>query len=97
MEPTQEALDDSAIKSQAATLPDAERNEVGKAYFRSLIDRVWDIGLIGMSPASQGVNIVNIRLQNVPETNVANIWAFRTPKRGLPRAVVVQVEAIIGL
>ena len=84
VEPTQEALDDSAIKSQAATLPDAERNEVGKAYFRSLIDRVWDIGLIGMSPASQGVNIVNIRLQNVPETNVANIWAFRTPNGAYP-------------
>ena len=67
-----------------AELPEAERNEVGKAYFRSLIDRVWDIGLIGMSPASQGVNVINNDLMNVPETNMANLWAFRTPNGAYP-------------
>ena len=87
IEPPQIAKDNQVKKSNAATLPEAERNEIGKQYYKDLIDLTWEIHLVGLSPASQGVNVINNDLMNVPETNMANLWAFRTPNGAYPEQV----------
>ncbi len=81
------AYEQQALKSNAATMNDAERSAVGQQYYKDLIDVTWEIPLVGLSPASQGVNVVNNRLQNVAETNMANLWAFRTPNGSYPEQI----------
>ena len=84
IEPPPSAIEEEQIKANAPTLPEAERNRVGKEYYQRMIDNLHTIGIIGMSPAFQGVVVVNNRLQNVPETGVANLFTFRTPNGAFP-------------
>ena len=52
---------------KAFGVPEAERVELGKEIWRIVLDEAWSVGLVGQSPASLGVRVVNTDLGNVPE------------------------------
>jgi peptide/nickel transport system substrate-binding protein len=51
----------------ARGLPEKQRIETGKEIWRSLLDQIWTICVIGNSPASQGVRVVKNNVGNIPE------------------------------
>ena len=83
IEPPQELLDFTRNLQRGSTLPTAERNALGKEIYKQLVDRQYNIGIVGLSPMTQGVLVVNNRLQNVPE-KAANDWPVRSPSTGFP-------------
>lgn len=64
-------------------LPEAERNELGKEIYRTIVENQYNIGIVGLSPMVQGVIVVNNDLKNVPDT-AGNDWPLRTPNTGFP-------------
>jgi len=65
------------------TLADAERNELGKKVWRTVVDEMVNIGIVGLSPMVQGVLVVKNDLKNVPD-KAGNDWPLRTPNTGFP-------------
>ena len=47
-------------------VPEAERIELGKEIWRTVIDQAWSVGLVGLSPASLGIRVTKTDLGNVP-------------------------------
>jgi peptide/nickel transport system substrate-binding protein len=68
---------------QAFGVPDDERIRLGKEIWKIVIDEVWHIGTVGVSPASVGVRVVNTKLGNIParQYNTINV---RTPGTSRP-------------
>jgi len=83
IEPPQEMLDFTRNLQRGSTLPKAERDALGKDIYKRLVDRQYNIGIVGLSPMTQGVLVVNNRVQNVPE-KAANDWPVRSPSTGFP-------------
>jgi peptide/nickel transport system substrate-binding protein len=52
--------------------------ELAQELFRLWADGVYEIGTVGLTPAVQGVLVVNDNLMNVPEV-AGNDWPLRTP------------------
>jgi peptide/nickel transport system substrate-binding protein len=50
----------------AAGQPEAERNRTAQEIWKLIVEQQWNIGIVGLSPASMGVRVVNERLENVP-------------------------------
>lgn len=65
------------------TLPEEERNALAQEIYRELVDNVYNIGIVGLSPMVQGVLVTNANLQNVPEIG-GNDWPLRTPSTAYP-------------
>lgn len=65
------------------TLPEDERNELGKEIYRTIVDNMNNIGIVGLSPMVQGVIVTNAKLRNVPEKG-GNDWPLRTPATAFP-------------
>lgn len=66
-----------------ATLPEDERNALGQEIYRTMVDNVYNIGIVGLSPMVQGVLVTNADLRNVPEKG-GNDWPLRTPSTAYP-------------
>jgi peptide/nickel transport system substrate-binding protein len=51
---------------------------LAQELFRLWADNVWEIGTVGLTPAVQGVVVVDENMKNVPEV-AGNDWPLRTP------------------
>ncbi|MBV7336476.1 ABC transporter substrate-binding protein [Chloroflexi bacterium TSY] len=83
LEPEQFMKDFMDKHLQGPTLADDERNELGKEIYRELVDNMYNIGIVGLSPMVQGVLVTNAKLQNVPPKG-GNDWPLRTPSTAFP-------------
>jgi len=81
--PSQEAMDFLAMHVLGPTLPTEERNALARAIYTQIVEKQYNIGLVGLSPMVQGVIVVNNRVQNVPD-KAGNDWPLRTPNTGFP-------------
>ena len=68
---------------QGPTLPAEERNALGQEIYRELVDNMYNIGIVGLSPMVQGVIVTNASLRNVPPVG-GNDWPLRTPSTAYP-------------
>jgi len=67
----------------ASGQPEAERNRTAQEIWKLVVEQQWNIGIVGLSPATHGVRVVSDRLENVPErTCIAQ--HCRTPWSGHP-------------
>ena len=80
---TEETLTLLEMHKRGPGLPEAERNELGKEIYKTIVENQYNIGIVGLSPMVQGVLIVNNDLQNVPAT-AGNDWPLRTPNTAFP-------------
>lgn len=83
IEPPQEFKELLAMHREGTTLPDEERNELGQQIYRTIVENMYNIGIVGLSPMVQGVLVTNANLQNVPEQG-GNDWPLRTPATAFP-------------
>ena len=59
--------------------------ELAQELFRIWSHGLYEIGLVGLTPAVQGVVVVNNNLMNVPQSEtVGNDWPLRTPGNTRP-------------
>lgn len=86
IEPLQEFKDLLAMHLEGTTLPEAERNELGKEIYRTIVENMYNIGIVGLSPMVQGVLVTNAKLRNVPEQG-GNDWPLRTPATAFPEQI----------
>ena len=68
---------------EGTSLPEEERNELGKQIYRTIVENMYNIGIVGLSPMVQGVLVTNANLRNVPEKG-GNDWPLRTPATAFP-------------
>ena len=69
---------------QAATqAPPDKRTDIAKQIWEILLDNQWAIGTVGLSPAIQGVRVVNAKLGNMPERQ-ANSAVIDNPAGARP-------------
>ncbi len=66
------------IIDEAKVSPRGRQIELAQELFRLWADNVWEIGTVGLTPAVQGVVVVNKNLMNVPAV-AGNDWPLRTP------------------
>jgi len=59
----------------ATQSPPEKRLEIGKEIWRIILENQWAIGTVGLSPAIQGVRVVNKNMGNIParQLNDANV------------------------
>src|SRR6478735_6855754 len=67
----------------AASQPEQRRVEIAQELWKLLVDQVWSIGIVGLSPAYMGTRVVNERLENVPARTCVSQHC-RTPFSGHP-------------
>ena len=79
----QESLDLLEMHKRGPNLPEVERNALGKAIYRTIVENQYNIGIVGLSPMVQGVIVKKNSLNNVPDT-AANDWPLRTPNTAFP-------------
>lgn len=82
-EPSDEMMTLLDMHLSGATLPEADRNELGQEIYRTVVDNMYNIGIVGLSPMVQGVIVTNADLRNVPEKG-GNDWPLRTPSTAYP-------------
>ncbi len=82
-EPPEYVKDLMAMHRRGPSLPEDERNELGKEIYRTIVDNMNNIGIVGLSPMVQGVLVTNANLRNVPEKG-GNDWPLRTPATAFP-------------
>ena len=63
--------------------PEEARNKIAQEIWKLDADQVWQIGLVGMSPAYMGTRVVNEKLENVPDRTCTSQHC-RTPWSGHP-------------
>jgi peptide/nickel transport system substrate-binding protein len=85
-EPSAEMMQFLEMHRRGPTLPEAERNALGQEIYRTLVENMYNIGIVGLSPMVQGVLVVNAELRNVPEKG-GNDWPLRTPATGFPEQI----------
>ena len=51
-------------------VPDQERIAIGKNLWKTIVDNCFQVGLVGLSPATMGVRIVKNTMGNIPERMV---------------------------
>jgi len=67
MKPTEpEMLHAFDLIRAAAGQPEEERNRTAQEVWKLVVEQQWNIGIVGLSPATHGVRVVNDRLENVP-------------------------------
>jgi peptide/nickel transport system substrate-binding protein len=66
------------IIDEAKVSPRGRQIELAQELFRLWADNVWEIGTVGLTPAVQGVVVVNQNMRNVPAV-AGNDWPLRTP------------------
>ena len=59
-----------ALYRKGMTLGDKARVETGKEIWRIVLDEVWGIGTVGISPSIQGVRVVNNNLGNTASRHI---------------------------
>ena len=64
--------------------PQEARNKIAQEIWKLDADQVWQIGIVGMSPAYMGTRVVNAKLENVPERTCTSQHC-RTPWSGRRR------------
>lgn len=52
--------------SKAFGAPEEERITLGKEIWKIAVEEQWAIGTVGLSPAAQGVRVVNANMGNIP-------------------------------
>ena len=68
MKPTEpEMLRAFELLRAASGQPEEERNRTAQEIWKLIVEQQWNIGIVGLSPATHGVRVVNERLENVPE------------------------------
>ena len=80
---TQESIDILKMHKRGPGLPEVERNALGKAIYRTVVENQYNIGIVGLTPMVQGVIVKKNSLKNVPDT-AANDWPLRTPNTAFP-------------
>ncbi len=83
LEPTPEMMELLEKHWAGPTLADEERNALGQEIYRTIVDEMYNIGIVGLSPMVQGVIVANAKLMNVPEKG-GNDWPLRTPATAYP-------------
>lgn len=78
LEPPEDIARIVEIIDEAKVSPRGRQIELAQELFRLWADNVWEIGTVGLTPAVQGVVVVNENLRNVPEV-AGNDWPLRTP------------------
>ncbi len=68
---------------QALAAPEDQRAELAKKLWVIIIDEVWTIGTVGLSPAIQGVRIAKTSLGNLP-ARMVNSAATDSPAQAIP-------------
>ena len=79
----QESLDLLEMHKRGHSLPEVERNALGKEIYKTIVENQYNIGIVGLSPMVQGVIVKKNSLNNVPDT-AANDWPLRTPNTAFP-------------
>jgi peptide/nickel transport system substrate-binding protein len=82
-EPSEEMKALLDMHLRGPSLPEAERNELGQQIYRTIVENMYNIGIVGLSPMVQGVEVINADLRNVPEI-AGNDWPLRTPATAFP-------------
>ncbi len=70
--------------SKGVGAPEEERVRMGKELWKIAADEVFQIGVIGMGPAIQGVRIAKNNLGNIP-SRVVNATAVKSTTNALPQ------------
>jgi peptide/nickel transport system substrate-binding protein len=78
-----EMLKAFALLRSGYGLPEADRVKVAQEIWRILVDQVWAIGVVGLSPSYMGMRVVNAKLVNVPERTCVSQHC-RTPFSSRP-------------
>ena len=79
----QESIDLLEMHKRGPSLPDIERNALGKAIYKTIVENQYNIGIVGLSPMVQGIIVKKNTLTNVPD-KAGNDWPLRTPNTGFP-------------
>jgi len=82
-EPAEYMKELTAMHRQGPTLPKEERDALAQEIYRTIVDGMYNIGIVGLSPMVQGVVVVDGDLRNVPE-QAGNDWPLRTPATAFP-------------
>jgi peptide/nickel transport system substrate-binding protein len=91
-EPNDILKDVQARYKDAMTMEDAERIEAGKEIWKIVVEEVYSIGTVGLSPASQGVRVYKKDLANIPE-RMYNCPCAQYPAVGRPYTWYWKTEA----
>jgi peptide/nickel transport system substrate-binding protein len=67
-------------------LPEEDRAALGKELWATYVDQVFNVGLVGLSPATLGVRVVNNDLGNVPGRMIVGTDAW-TESIGRPETM----------
>jgi ABC-type transport system substrate-binding protein len=78
-----ELLKAFAMLRSAGGLREAERTQLAKDIWKLVVDQVWTVGLVGLSPSYMGTRVVNAKLENVPG-RVCTSQHCRTPWSARP-------------
>jgi len=79
--PELKALVDLIDKAKTAT-PD-DRTQIAKDLYTAWVNDLYEVGIVGLTPLSQGVVVVNNNLMNVPKV-IGNDWPPRAPGNAQP-------------
>jgi peptide/nickel transport system substrate-binding protein len=70
IEPLPEMARVEELYQSASSVPPEERAELVREIWRIILDQQWAIGTVGLSPAIQGVRVVDNDIGNMPERQV---------------------------
>ncbi len=68
---------------EAFFVPEEERIQLGKEIWEIVVEEVFKIGVVGLSPANMGVRVVNTTMGNSPDRQF-NSPAVKTPSVSRP-------------
>lgn len=68
----------------AGGLGEQQRTKVAQEIWKMVVDQVWTIGIVGLSPTYMGTRVVNAKLENVP-ARVCTSQHCRTPWSAWPQ------------
>ncbi|MCI0870111.1 MAG: hypothetical protein J4O08_10360, partial [Chloroflexi bacterium] len=83
IKPPPEVQDIIDLHRKGLIVPEAERQAIAHEIYTKLVDKLYIVGVAGLSPMVQGVIIKNKNLVNVPDV-AGNDWPLRTPSTGFP-------------
>ena len=66
----------------AVSQPEEKRTAIAQEIWKLLVDQVWSIGIVGLSPAYMGTRVVNERLENVPARTCVSQHCRTTSRAG---------------
>ena len=94
----QESIDLLEMHMRGPGLPEVERDALGKAIYRTIVENQYNIGIVGLSPMVHGLIVKKNELRNVPGI-AANDWPLRTPNTGFPEQwyFAPEIEPVVAV